>query len=182
MAKKLRIGVIFGGRSGEHEVSIRSARSVIEAMDTSKYEVVPIAITKTGNWLAPAVSAKLLPKGTQARLSARVLGQSKANVSIIGDPSRRGLARLDTTGKAEPLDVVFPGPARHVWRRWNDPGIVRDGCASVCRLWHAGVVVRHGQSHHEGPVSGGRTCRSASTSGSCDQNSNTSRKRFCAAW
>jgi D-alanine-D-alanine ligase len=108
MAKKLRIGVIFGGRSGEHEVSIRSARAVIEAMDLSKYEVVPIAISKTGNWLAPAVSAKLLPKGTQARLSARVLGQSKANVSIIGDPSRRGLARLDTTGKAESLDVVFP--------------------------------------------------------------------------
>jgi D-alanine-D-alanine ligase len=108
MAKKLRIGVMFGGRSGEHEVSIRSARSVIEAMDTSKYEVVPIAISKTGNWLAPAISAKLLPKGTQQRLSARVLGQSKANVSIIGDPSRRGLARLDTTGKADPLDVVFP--------------------------------------------------------------------------
>lgn len=108
MAKKLRIGVIFGGRSGEHEVSIRSARSVIEAMDTSKYEVVPIAISKTGNWLAPAVSAKLLPKGTQQRLSARVLGQSKANVSIIGDPSRKGLARLDPTGKAEALDVVFP--------------------------------------------------------------------------
>src|SRR5882672_6541845 len=108
MAKKLRIGLIFGGRSGEHEVSIRSARSVIEAMDTSKYEVVPIAITKTGNWLAPAVSAKLLPKGTQQRLFARGLGQSKANVSIIGDPSRKGLARLDPSGKAEPLDVVFP--------------------------------------------------------------------------
>ncbi|HVS80163.1 MAG TPA: D-alanine--D-alanine ligase family protein [Pyrinomonadaceae bacterium] len=108
MAKKLRIGVIFGGRSGEHEVSIRSARSVIEAMDASKYEVVPIAITKTGNWLAPAAAAKLLPKGTQRRLSARVLGQSKADVAIIGDPSRRGLARLDSYGKAEPLDVVFP--------------------------------------------------------------------------
>ena len=108
MAKKLRIGLIFGGRSGEHEVSIRSARSVIEAMDTSKYEVVPIAISKTGNWLAPAVSAKLLPKGTQQRLSVRGIGQSKANVSIIGDPSRKGLARLDPSGKAEPLDVVFP--------------------------------------------------------------------------
>src|SRR6266481_354518 len=108
MAKKLRIGVIFGGRSGEHEVSIRSARSVIEAMDLSKYEVVPIAITKTGNWLAPAVSAKLLPKGTQQRLSARGLGQSRADVAIVGDPSRSGLARLDPAGKAEPLDVVFP--------------------------------------------------------------------------
>src|ERR1700704_4992079 len=108
MTKKLRIGVIFGGRSGEHEVSIRSARSVIEAMDPSKYEVVPIAISKTGNWLAPTVSAKLLPKVTQQSLSARGLGQSKANVSIIGDPSRRGLARLDPTGKAAALDVVFP--------------------------------------------------------------------------
>src|SRR5712691_10882020 len=108
MAKKLRIGVIFGGLSGEHEISIRSARSVIEAMDTSKYEVVPIAITKTGNWLAPAVAAKLLPRGTQRRLSSRVLGQSKADAAIIGDPSRRGLARLDGNGKAEPLDVVFP--------------------------------------------------------------------------
>jgi D-alanine-D-alanine ligase len=108
MAKKLRIGVIFGGRSGEHEVSIRSARSVIEALDTSKYEVVPIAITKTGNWLAPALSAKLLPKGTQQRLSARELGSSKADVSIIGDPSRRGLARLESGVKAEPVDVVFP--------------------------------------------------------------------------
>jgi D-alanine-D-alanine ligase len=108
MAKKLRIGVIFGGRSGEHEVSIRSARSVIEAMDTSKYEVVPVAITKTGNWLAPAVSARLLPEGTQRRLSSRILGQSRADVSIIGDPSRRGLARLDRNDKAEPIDVVFP--------------------------------------------------------------------------
>src|SRR5713226_106364 len=108
MVKILRIGVIFGGRSGEHEVSVRSARSVIEAMDASKYEVVPIAITKTGNWLAPAVAAKLLPRGTQRRLSSRVLGQSKADAAIIGDPSRRGLARLDSYGKAEPLDVVFP--------------------------------------------------------------------------
>lgn len=108
MAKKLRIGVIFGGRSGEHEVSIRSARSVIEAMDASKYEVVPIAITKTGNWLAPAAAAKLLPKGTQRRLLPHVLGQSRADVAIIGDPSRRGLARLESSAKAEALDVVFP--------------------------------------------------------------------------
>src|SRR5260370_19913368 len=100
MAKKLRIGIIFGGRSGEHEVSIRSAGSVIEAMDTSKYEVMPIAITKAGNWLAPAVSAKLLPEGTQARLSARVLGQNQAHVAIIGHPTRRGLARLASSARA----------------------------------------------------------------------------------
>ncbi|MBA2733902.1 MAG: D-alanine--D-alanine ligase A, partial [Acidobacteria bacterium] len=55
--KKLRIGVVFGGRSGEHEVSVRSARAVIEALDPRKYDVVPIAITKEGKWLSPAEAA-----------------------------------------------------------------------------------------------------------------------------
>src|SRR5215470_3614475 len=59
--KKLRVGVIFGGRSGEHEVSIRSARAIIESIDRKKFDVVPIAITKEGKWLSPAQSAQLLP-------------------------------------------------------------------------------------------------------------------------
>src|SRR5437879_1642281 len=109
MAKKLRVGVIFGGRSGEHEVSVRSAGSVIQAMDASKYDVVPIAITKEGKWLAPAIAARLLPDEAQRLLSSRSLGESREDVSIIGDPSRQGLARLDTNGaNAERLDVVFP--------------------------------------------------------------------------
>jgi D-alanine-D-alanine ligase len=109
MKKKLRIGVIFGGRSGEHEVSIRSARSVIDAIDKSKYEVVPIAITKEGNWLAPSAAAKLLPKETQRLLSSDQLGKAKSDVAIIGDPSRSGLVRLDANdAAAERLDVVFP--------------------------------------------------------------------------
>jgi len=109
MAKKLRIGVIFGGRSGEHEVSIRSARAVIEAMDAARYEVVPIAITKEGNWLAPAAAAELLPAATQRLLSSQTRSGVKEDVTIIGDPSRSGLVRLETDGKApEQLDVVFP--------------------------------------------------------------------------
>src|SRR5205814_8315049 len=63
--RSIRIGVIFGGRSGEHEVSVRSARSVIEAFDVERYEVVPIAITKEGRWLSPAASALLLPEETR---------------------------------------------------------------------------------------------------------------------
>ena len=109
MAKKLRIGVIFGGRSGEHEVSVRSAGSVIQAMDASKYEVVPIAITKEGNWLAPAAAAGLLPEKTRRLLSSRARSGGNEDVTIVGDPSRRGLVRLDTNGgPAEPLDVIFP--------------------------------------------------------------------------
>jgi len=109
MTKKIRVGVIFGGRSGEHEVSIRSARAVIDAIDATKYEVVPIAITKEGNWLAPAAAAELLPATTQRLLSAQTRGGKKEDVTIVGDPSRAGLVRLNTNGgPAEPLDVVFP--------------------------------------------------------------------------
>ncbi len=109
MTKQLRIGVIFGGRSGEHEVSIRSARSVIEAIDKSKYDVVPIAITKEGNWLGPAAAVKLLPEDTQRKLSVNAQKQSTQDVAILGDPSRRGLMRLDSSDQSrDKLDVVFP--------------------------------------------------------------------------
>src|SRR5438034_11224480 len=105
MTRKIRIGVIFGGRSGEHEVSVRSARSVIEAIDKSKYEVIPIAITKEGNWLSPGAAARLLPKETQQHLSSKTRDNRGEDVAIIGDPSRSGLIRLETNGRErEPLD------------------------------------------------------------------------------
>lgn len=109
MAKKLRIGVIFGGRSGEHEVSLRSARSVIEAIDKSKYDVVPIAITKEGNWLGPGAAARLLPAETQRLIATSTRGDASEDVAILGDPSRSGLVRLNAkSGSADPLDVIFP--------------------------------------------------------------------------
>src|SRR5260370_13708101 len=109
MAKKLRIGIIFGGRSGEHEVSVRSAGSVIEAMDSTKYEVVPIAITKQGNWLAPDAAAHLVPQKIQRFLSSSTRSGRREDVAIIGDPSRSGLMRLDRNGTpTDPIDVVFP--------------------------------------------------------------------------
>ncbi|MGH9781287.1 MAG: hypothetical protein ACRD33_05650, partial [Candidatus Acidiferrales bacterium] len=61
--KRLRIGILFGGRSGEHEVSLASAASVIRALDAEKYEAVPIGITKDGRWLVGTSAAqKLLPE------------------------------------------------------------------------------------------------------------------------
>ncbi|HWP54976.1 MAG TPA: D-alanine--D-alanine ligase family protein [Pyrinomonadaceae bacterium] len=109
MKQKLRIGIIFGGRSGEHEVSIRSARSVIESIDKSKYEIVPIAITKEGNWLGAAASVKLFPMETQRLLAEEKQGSGDRNVTILGDPSRSGLVRLGSrASEPERLDVVFP--------------------------------------------------------------------------
>ena len=53
--RKLRVGVLFGGRSGEHEVSLLSAASVMQALDRKKFEIVPIGITKEGRWVVPGV-------------------------------------------------------------------------------------------------------------------------------
>lgn len=57
---KLRVGVLFGGQSVEHEVSLLSAQSVLRALDPAKYEVVPLGITKEGRWLPPAAASGLL--------------------------------------------------------------------------------------------------------------------------
>jgi len=108
VAKKLRVGVIFGGRSGEHEVSIRSARAIVEAIDRKKFEVVPIGITKEGKWLAPAQSAQLLPAAVQPLLPSKT-HTATGDVALLGDPSRKGLISLDSeTLNGEKLDVVFP--------------------------------------------------------------------------
>jgi D-alanine-D-alanine ligase len=103
LRKRLRVGVIFGGRSGEHEVSLRSAESIINAMDKSKYEVVPIGITKQGGWLVSGNATALLPQAVMA-------SNEHQQVAIIGDPTRQGLTRLDSGSRptSEQLDVVFP--------------------------------------------------------------------------
>lgn len=111
MAKKLRLGVIFGGRSGEHEISIRSARAVIEAIDRKKYDVLPIAITKEGKWLSPPAAAGLLPESAQRILPSEVAFKSTGDVAIVGDPSHQGLLSLESNGRplpSEKLDIVFP--------------------------------------------------------------------------
>jgi D-alanine-D-alanine ligase len=97
--KRLRVGVIFGGRSGEHEVSLVSAASVMRALDPEKYEAVPIGITKEGRWLAGSPAQKMLPEILRA-------GQ---RVMLSADPSVAALVPMDDQRSA-PLrvDVVFP--------------------------------------------------------------------------
>src|SRR4051812_47294981 len=65
--KKLRVGVLFGGRSGEHEVSLLSAASVVGALDKNRYDVVPIGITKEGRWLTADHAERLLHGHKEAR-------------------------------------------------------------------------------------------------------------------
>ncbi len=102
---KIRLGVIFGGRSGEHEVSLMSARSVLSAIDPVKYSVTQIAITHDGAWL---VGDNLLEAMIQADYGAL---QSAA---LLPDPTRKGLFSITQAGESQAmellteLDVVFP--------------------------------------------------------------------------
>ena len=109
MTRKLRVGIIFGGRSGEHEVSIRSAASIIEGIDRNKYEAIPIAITKQGKWLSPSDAIRLLPASTRGLLSSNAT-KPTGDVAIVGDPTHQGLISLDSKSgfASEKLDVVFP--------------------------------------------------------------------------
>lgn len=97
--RKLRVGVLFGGRSGEHEVSLASAASVIRGLDPQKYEAVPIGITKEGHWLIGAGAQKMLPEVLKA-------GQ---RVVMSADPTETALIALDgSNAGGQKLDVVFP--------------------------------------------------------------------------
>jgi len=96
--KRLKVGVLFGGRSGEHEVSLASAASVIRGLDPDKYEAVPIGITKEGHWLIGSSAQKMLPEVLRT-------GQ---RVTMTADPTDAALVPLDRTGGGHRLDVVFP--------------------------------------------------------------------------
>jgi D-alanine-D-alanine ligase len=119
--KKLRVGILFGGRSGEHEVSLLSAASVFDAIDQNKFEVVPIGITKEGKWVAAAHAERLLrgqsshpekhlragdPEATE---SAAVLAKGEA---VIVPPVP---ASADASHALMPLeaDRNLPSPATH---------------------------------------------------------------------
>ncbi len=108
---KLRIGVVFGGRSGEHEISVRSATTVINEIDKDKYEVVPIAISIEGAWLNPLESMGMLPEATRELLTENIANYPRDRVALLGDTRFRGLTKLDALeneDKLSPLDVVFP--------------------------------------------------------------------------
>lgn len=105
---KIRIGIIFGGRSGEHEISVRSAKTVIEKIDKEKYEIVPVAISKEGNWLNFTESLELLPQTTRQLLPENAVKKSDGAVALIGDTKYNGLIDLNSKEKSCPLDVIFP--------------------------------------------------------------------------
>ncbi len=112
--KKLRIGVLFGGRSGEHEVSLLSAASVLKAIDKKKYDVVPIGITKDGQWVMAADAERLLTGNANEQVLAEVIAQGEplllppvpSTNLLPGEES--GLGRHAQGAGITAVDAVFP--------------------------------------------------------------------------
>ena len=102
---KIRIGILFGGRSGEHEVSLMSARSVLSVLDPQKYAVIQIGITHEGLWLSGEQALDALSSGDTSHLD---------HVTLRAEPGDNTLYAIRETGKGtqlEPittLDVIFP--------------------------------------------------------------------------
>jgi len=115
--KRIRVGVLFGGRSGEHEISLRSALTVMSAMDPKRYEIVPIGIGRDGRWYLEHDAVKVLAEKTP-HLAA--LTASGTQVNLLAHPdSDRSLVPASANQNHNPvafaadairapLDVVFP--------------------------------------------------------------------------
>ncbi|MEW6307538.1 MAG: D-alanine--D-alanine ligase family protein [Bacillota bacterium] len=107
---KLRVALIFGGRSKEHEISLLSAQSIIKALDQDRYEVIPIGITKDGRWLRADAAMRALqepaPPAMRA-LAEQLAGDQGAPVALVRHRAEEALVDLES-GAAGPIDVAFP--------------------------------------------------------------------------
>lgn len=115
---RIRVGVIFGGRSGEHEISLRSALTIMGAMDPVKYEIVPIGIARDGRWYFRADAMRFLTDATERRAELDAAG---VPVSLLPHPAGGGLVRYSAEAHGReavvsdsgpelsaPIDVIFP--------------------------------------------------------------------------
>jgi D-alanine-D-alanine ligase len=113
--QKIRVGVLFGGRSGEHEISLRSALTVMSAMDPTRYEIVPIGIDREGRWFLEHNALKVLAQ-TTPDLGALSAGDTPVTLlphndsrTLVPTPSTSGIAPIASAQSlGGPLDVVFP--------------------------------------------------------------------------
>ncbi len=103
--KKIRVGILCGGRSAEHEVSLQSARNVVEAINKKKYDVVLIGIDKTGKWYLNESSEFLLNANDPKLIK---LSKTSENIALVPDDKENQLIRLSKHTPMQPVDVVFP--------------------------------------------------------------------------
>ena len=104
MNKKLKVGILCGGKSAEHEISIRSATNIIESIDKYKYEILLLGIDKKGKWLAGQSAGNLLLENT----SPDEENQKGDLLAFAPGKAGNALVDLNNSGNVPGLDVVFP--------------------------------------------------------------------------
>lgn len=102
---KLRVGVIFGGKSAEHEVSLQSAKNIVDAIDKEKFDVTLLGIDKQGQWHINDASNYLLNAENPALIA---LNRSNKNVALIPGQEKQQLIEAGSAGALGQLDVIFP--------------------------------------------------------------------------
>ncbi|QTM99756.1 D-alanine--D-alanine ligase [Sediminibacillus dalangtanensis] len=105
MKKKTRVGLIFGGKSAEHEVSLQSAKNIVDAIDKEKYEVTLIGIDKEGKWHLNNQSHFLMNEENPKLIE---MNKSNQHIAIIPGEDKQQMMNLKETVKLEQLDVIFP--------------------------------------------------------------------------
>lgn len=106
MARRIRVGILFGGKSAEHEVSLQSAKSIVDAIDKSKYDVTLIGIDKEGQWYLNDASTFLLHADNPKLIA---LNKGNEGVTLVpGAQSDKNLMSLSGTGAVGAIDVLFP--------------------------------------------------------------------------
>ena len=132
MNKKIKVAILFGGQSAEHEISLQSARNVVAAIDRRKYDVVLVGITKTGRWYLCEESKFVLHADSPRLIKLQKTGDSLA--LCLGDGAGRFISLFDNR-EIGPIDVVFPvlhGP-------FGEDGTVQGLLKlATCPLWGRG--------------------------------------------
>ena len=105
MSKKMRVGILFGGRSAEHEVSLRSAKNIVEAIDKQKYEPVLIGIDKEGRWSLISDPDFFSSFRDPASIA---IPPASGSWSVMPFKGTGGLLCSAQGGSSGPIDVVFP--------------------------------------------------------------------------
>ncbi len=152
--KKIRVGILFGGRSGEHEVSLLSAASVLQAIDRKKYEVIPIGITKEGRWVT---------RGPRRAPPRRARSPASTCAPAIPMPRPRPLC----SAKANPSSSrPFPSEALVPFR---DPRRARRPCP--------GTILARPRRIESGPLRRRHLSRSSTA-----PSAKTAPSRACSSW
>ena len=144
LMSKLRVGIIFGGRSAEHEVSLQSAKNIVDALDRSRFEPVLIGIDKQGHWHLNDPSNFLLNQENPALIA---LNQSNRELAVVPGKASQQLVETSSQELLGHVDVIFPIVHGTLGEDGCLQGLLRMADSAVCRLRCAGLGRVHGQGH-----------------------------------